>query len=63
MHHSDQARMVHTPGELVVVGEVVDALPVVEMHGGQLMVDPPACDGHACWQAMHALLCALFNLG
>ena len=29
-------------GELVVVGEVVDALPVIEVHLVQLMVNPPA---------------------
>lgn len=28
--------------ELIVVGEVVDALPVVQVHLVQLMVDPPA---------------------
>ena len=28
-------------GELVVVGEVVDPLPVVEVHLVKLMMDPP----------------------
>lgn len=27
--------------QLVVVGEVVDALPVIEVHLVQLMMDPP----------------------
>lgn len=44
------------PRELVVVGEMVNALPVVKMHFVQLMVDPAGTDTLTVQQCKSAQL-------